>query len=463
MELFNHLAEYGENPALLTTEEVISYRRLEDLCTGLQEHLIGRELAFCVCSNNVPSIVGYLSFLRAGVVPVLINPTIDRGLFSSLLETYRPVYIWVPADFWPGAVLHTLQGYCLIRNAGGETCALHPDLALLLTTSGSTGSPKLVRQTYKNIESNIESICTYLEITAADRPITTLPMSYTYGLSILQSHLSRGASIILTDGTVMQKEFWTLLRDKEATTFGGVPYTYEMLKRLRFFKMDLPSLKILTQAGGRLGRELHLEFATHCAEKGVKFIAMYGQAEATARMSYLPAQYAAEKAGSIGVAIPGGSFTLEDDDHYEIIEPEVAGELVYRGDNVTMGYAQCRKDLARPDENHGVLHTGDVAKRDSDGFYYIVGRKKRFLKIFGNRVNLDEVESLLKKEGVEGVCTGEDDKMKVFVTDADRLEQAQRFLEQHTGINRLGFHVAYLAKIPRNDAGKILYAELNKL
>ena len=189
--------------------------------------------------------------------------------------------------------------------------------------------------------------------------------------------------------------------------------------------MELPSLRYLTQAGGRLGRELAEEFNAICEEKGIRLIVMYGQTEATARMSYLPWEDAGRKAGSIGIPIPGGKFELVDANGQLIDGADVVGELVYCGSNVTPGYAKSRMDLAKPDENKGVLYTGDMAKRDEDGFYYVVGRKKRFLKIFGNRVNLDEVENLLKKEGIENACTGQDDRMVVFLTDPLRAAAAE--------------------------------------
>ncbi len=258
----------------------------------------------------------------------------------------------------------------------------------------------------------------------------------------------------------MDKCFWTLFREQEATTFGGVPYIYEMLKKLRFARMDLPSLRYMTQAGGKLSKELAEEFSEICVQKGIRLIVMYGQTEATARMAYLPWEYAQSKAGSIGIVIPGGALQLVDTDGSVIEEPEVAGELVYTGKNVTLGYAQNRFDLIKPDENHGVLYTGDMAKRDADGFYYIVGRKKRFLKLFGSRVNLDEVEGLLRQQGVECACTGVDDHMDIYVTDATQIDRVAAYIREHTSINYSGFQIHAIDAIPRNDAGKILYSAL---
>jgi acyl-coenzyme A synthetase/AMP-(fatty) acid ligase len=233
-----------------------------------------------------------------------------------------------------------------------------------------------------------------------------------------------------------------------------------MLKRLHFEKMELPDLRYITQAGGKLSKELADAFIGICKQKNIKFIIMYGQTEATARMSYLPWEYAGEKGGSIGVAIPGGGFLLEDENGNVIESAETTGELVYTGKNVTLGYAENRFDLERGDDNNGVLHTGDMAKRDIDGFYYIAGRKKRFLKLFGNRVNLDEVEGLLRKEGFDCACAGEDDQMRIYlVHDADR-ERIGTFICEHTGIHRNGFKTFVIDAIPRNEAGKIVYSAL---
>ncbi|AGA70591.1 acyl-CoA synthetase (AMP-forming)/AMP-acid ligase II [Desulfitobacterium dichloroeliminans LMG P-21439] len=459
MAFYDMLKSFGETTALISEQDCLSYAQLQNEVCKLQEQINERCLVFCVCNNNVESITGYIAFLQMRVVPVLINHGINTELFKNLLYNYEPHYVWAPKGFCAGIICYEYKNYALFKTEYQQEVEINLDLALLLTTSGSTGSPKLVRQSYCNINSNAESIAQYLNISGEDRPITTLPMSYTYGLSIINSHLLRGASIILTDATLMEKSFWKLLKEKCATTFGGVPYTYEILKKLRFSKMNLPDLKVLTQAGGKLGKERHLEFATACSEKGIDFVVMYGQTEATARMSYVPREYAISKAGSIGIAIPGGEFWLEDENGGTITEPNIVGELVYHGDNVTMGYATCKEDLAKEDGNGGVLKTGDMAMKDTDGFYYIVGRKKRFLKIFGNRVNLDEIESLLKKHGFIVACTGKDDLMKIYLENG-QPDTVFKLIANLTGLNRSAFEVCKAEKIPRNEAGKILYAEL---
>lgn len=460
---YKQIQQFGDRIALVTAEEKeITYQELVTGADRLAAQIGKRCLVFLACRNVEESVVGYVSCMRNNIVPVMISADIDAALFEHLMESYHPAFLWVPSEEnkFHGKVIYQDGNYCLKKTELEEDYELGEELALLLTTSGSTGSPKLVRQTWKNIESNTNSIVSYLNILSTDRAITTLPMNYTYGLSILNTHLSVGARIILTEATLLDKAFWNLFRSQGATTFGGVPYTYEILKKLRFGRMDLPSLRYITQAGGKLVKEMAEEFNAICEEKGIQLIIMYGQTEATARMSYLPWEQAREKAGSIGVAIPGGRFSLIDVNGKEIDNPEEVGEMVYFGENVTPGYAENRMDLNKPDENNGELHTGDMAKRDADGFLYVVGRKKRFLKLFGNRVNLDEVENLLKHEGIENVCTGRDDHLVIFITNYELEQQTVDFITNRTGISRGGFVVKQIASIPRSDSGKILYSAL---
>ena len=464
MAFWNTLERFGERTALITeTGEHITYSALLARADEIAGAAGSRCLAFLMCRNCAGAAAGYLGFLRRGVVPVLLAENLDKSMLEGLLASYRPAYFYLPsekASELSGAMVWRSESYTLLHLPYEQDYKLSDELALLLTTSGSTGSPKLVRQSLQNIEANTQAIVEYLDILPEDRAITTLPMQYTYGLSILHSHLYAGAAVILTDKTLMEKSFWVLLEEQKETTFGGVPYIYEILKKLRFNRMDFPSLRYLTQAGGKLPKERAEEFIQICKEKNMKFIVMYGQTEATARMAYLPWEYAESKAASIGIAIPGGEFWLADGEGNPILEPEVTGELIYRGPNVTLGYAENRFDLCRPDENHGELHTGDMAKRDADGFYYIVGRKKRFLKLFGSRVNLDEVEGLLNKAGIPCACTGVDDRLDIYITDESKMEYTARFIKEHTAINPNGFHLHLIKEIPRSDSGKVLYSAL---
>lgn len=476
MNFYSDIDVYGDRIAILTSENrKLTYREFLSDSDSVFKTVAtngNRLLVFIVCSNCLESVCAYIGALRKGIVPVLVNAGIDKDLFVRLFESYKPSYLFAPKDW--GALLQVdtknftnAGGYgqfVLYKTGCDVDYEINPELALLLTTSGSTGSPKLVRQSYKNINSNANSIAQYLGIVKEDRAITTMPMSYTYCLSIINSHLLMGASIVMNDYSVIQREFWKLFKETSPTTFGGVPFIYEQLKALRFGRMDLKGLRYITQAGGKLSKEMAQEFNEICREKGIKLIVMYGQTEATARMAYLPWENASEKAGSMGIAIPGGRFSLIDVDGREITDANVVGELVYRGDNVTLGYAENCYDLKKGDENNGVLYTGDMAKRDEDGFYYIAGRKKRFLKIYGNRVNLDEVEGMLKSKGYECACAGIDDCLRIYVVDGEeKAEQPiKEFLSKLLGFTSKTFEVIYIDKIPRNEAGKVLYSALER-
>lgn len=426
-----------------------------------------RCIIFIMCSNTAGSVAGYIACMDHKIVPLLLNAHIDKELLDNLLRLYYPAYLWLPKEhigqFPEMEPIYEAYNYVLLKTGYYKNYPLYEELALLLTTSGSTGSPKFVRQSYTNVLDNAQSIVKYLELDETERPITTLPMNYTYGLSIINSHLLVGATILITEKTLMQKEFWNFFKEAEATSFGGVPYTYEMLDRLRFYRMELPSLRTMTQAGGKILPELHEKFAKYAAERGKKFVVMYGQCEATARMGYLPPEKAVEKKGSMGIVIPGGKFRLIGDDGKEVMAPDTTGELVYEGKNVTLGYADCGEDLIKGDERNGILETGDMAQFDKDGYYYIVGRKKRFLKIYGNRVNLDEVDRLIKSEfGIEAASAGVDDHMYIFVTDEDYTESVKSFVVNKTKLNPAAFKVITIEEIPKNDSGKTLYKELAK-
>lgn len=461
---------FGDDIAIISDDgQRITYSDLSRVVTDMGKTVAGRCLVFCMCRNEAGALAGYAAFIESGVVPLLLNAGMDRELFDNFLEIYKPAYLWLPAEmtgtFCDFDEIYGVYGYSLLKNRYAIEYELNSQLCLLLTTSGSTGSPKLVRQSYKNVRSNADAIVEYLGLNKDERPITTLPMNYTYGLSIINSHFMVGATILVTEKGLMQKDFWSFFKSMEATSFGGVPYTYEMLDKLRFYRMDIPSLKYITQAGGKLTPKLHEKFAGYCEDKGIKFVVMYGQCEATARMGYLPPENAVSKCGSMGIPIPGGRFRLIDDGGDDITEPDITGELVYEGDNVTLGYAESIEDLAKGDERNGVLYTGDMARFDSEGYYYIVGRKKRFLKIYGNRVNLDEVDRMIKSgfDGVEAACAGVDDHLTIFLTDEDRADEIKSYVSEKTGLNLTAFRTFVLKEIPKNDSGKVLYKELDKI
>lgn len=467
------LLQFRDNIAIYTEKENIDYNNFWIRSEFLAEHIYCRCLVFLFCSNVPDAIIGYVGMLNNSIVPVMLDSELDTDMAEALIDKYKPQYLWMPASKAEAYPLYQevfrLTDYVLL-STGHKGCKLHDNLALLMTTSGSTGSPKLVRISYENIRANTEAITEYLHISHCEVGITSLPMHYVYGLSVINSHLWAGAALVVTDKTMFQREFWQAMKEYGVTNLGGVPYSYEMLKRLRFFRMDLPALQTITQAGGKLRPELHQEFAEYAAKNGKAFVVMYGAAEATARMGYLPPELAHTKIGSMGIAIPGGRFELQAADGNVIDEAGLAGELVYYGNNVTMGYAICQKDLLKGDENHGCYFTGDLAVRDADGIYTIVGRKKRFLKLFGKRTNLQETEDILKSRYKEKdiACGGLDDHLFIFVSDEPGTENESvtkemvGYISQKLGLHHSAFTVRILDELPRNAAGKVLYHELEQ-
>lgn len=426
----------------------------------------GRHLGIILTQNTLGSLQSYLACLESErVVPLVLDASMDAAALEQMIALYRPRYVMAPRDYdlcvqrgWGKSLVYA--DYTLF-DAAAPSCTMPAKLGLLLATSGSTGAAKLVRLSYDNVRANAESIAQYLDIDDAERPITSLPMNYSYGLSVINSHVLRGACIALTNQAISDEAFWNDFRTLEATSFAGVPYAYQTLKRIDFDKMDLPTLRTMTQAGGKLSADLHQFFAEYARDTNRRFFVMYGQCEATARMGYLPYERSLEKIESIGIAIPGGSFTLIDENGNTIDQPNTEGELVYRGPNVSMGYALCIDDLRLDDENNGVLVTGDMARFDEEGFFYITGRKSRFLKIFGKRVSLDECEQLIVEQfGIECACGGRDDLLCVYVLDEDVRADVHSWIASKLDIDRSGVTTQRLDAIPRNDAGKIRYKDL---
>ncbi len=426
---------------------------------GAALHSGRKNLVFVLCANNFESISGYVGVLRSGNVGVLLAANTNEELLSNLIELYRPDYIWRPKASVSGAA-YEFGDYELVAHDIARSVKIDSRLALMLSTSGSTGSPKMVRLTADNLHANAASIAEYLGLDASERPITSLPMHYSFGLSVINSHLLMGATILLTNDSIITRTFWDFFNQQRATSFSGVPYTYEVLRRFKFFEMELPSLKTMTQAGGKLTAKFAQEFAEFSHKRGINFFVMYGQTEATARISYLPPRDNLTKYASIGISIPGGELSLIDEDGKVIDRPGVDGELVYRGPNVMLGYAEGEADLARGDELEGKLITGDIARFDEEGYFYITGRKKRFVKIYGNRVNLDEIEHHLKAAGYSSVCGGRDDLLCIATTDHGKADEIKSIVTKTYGFHHTAVKVIEVDEILKSSSGKIQYEQI---
>ena len=460
-------SRFGSSIAFVEGDRSWSYAELSDSAASISQAVGRRTLVCVVCSNTAECIAGYVGMIDAHIVPWLVGADLDEQLFKNLMGIYRPTHIWAPQVFSEKledyAQTFELGGYALFAAKASEPVELYDDLALLMSTSGSTGTPKLVRLSYENLRSNTESIIAYLGITQTERAITSLPLHYVYGLSVVNTHLYAGACLVLTELACYSGPFWKLFSAQNCTSFAGVPFMYEMLDKLKVTnKPAQPTLKTMTQAGGKLSPALQAKFTDFARRENFKFVVMYGASEATARMGYLPFEAAADKQGSMGIAIPGGRFELVDADGTPIETTRTPGELIYYGPNVSLGYAIAREDLAKGDENAGRLATGDIAERDEDGFYYVVGRLKRFVKMLGKRMNLDDVERLLKEElaTVELACAGSDDLLRVFVTDAALTDTAKSIIVERLNINPRMCEINVIDEIPKSSSGKTLYAQL---
>jgi acyl-CoA synthetase (AMP-forming)/AMP-acid ligase II len=452
LNLFAGLSDFGAHTAVIADDgQRLSYKELASHADEAARPLHGtRKLLAIDCDNSVASLCAYLGAVRARHAVLLLDPALPDALRQVLLARYAIEAAWTAKS----------RSWQWLRSVPAPLM-LHGDLAILLSTSGTTGSPKLVRLSHKNLAANAASIASYLCISQDERPVTALPMHYSYGLSVIHSHLFVGATLLLTSESIASRSFWDFCGREAATSFSGVPTMYEMLRKLRFEQMQLPSLRTLTQAGGRLAPESIQYFAGLAQRRGWRFFVMYGQTEASPRMAYLPPERALDKSGSIGRPIPGGSFEIINSAGQPVTTPFIEGELVYRGANVMMGYAERPEDLALGDVSGGALATGDLAYLDEEGFCYVTGRKKRFIKVFGNRISLDDVESFAKTIGAQAAATGKDDLLMLAVRNPARppAEIAVDICRQYR-LHPSAVRVVEVPEFPLSSAGKIRYPEL---
>lgn len=451
-EKFFDFSQYSERIAVQTADTAYTYAQMDQKSSELAGIVKKHKLTFLLAKNTIGSVACYVGCIKNQVPVAVLDAHKDVDFIGGIINQYHPEYLMLPTELvgsYTGEAVGIIDDYTILH-IENTSYPVSDDLCLLLTTSGSTGSPKFVRLTEKNIQSNAISIAKYLELTENERPITSLPMYYSYGISIINSHFVVGATLILTETSVVEPDFWSLAKDQHVTSVSGVPYTYDMFRQMRVMDMDIPSLKTFTQAGGKMSKENVAFFAEKCKQKGRKLIVMYGQTEAAPRISYLPFEKAIEKSDSMGVPIPGVKLSVSED-----------GELICEGANVFQGYAESYLDLSKGDEIHGVLHTGDMACLDEDGYFYITGRKKRFVKVYGNRVGLDELEQLVAQKYGKVVCVGVDDHVTIY-TDSQYVDTTQiaEFVSEQTKINMAAFKAVYIESFPYSDTGKVLYKKL---
>ncbi|MCG2839405.1 AMP-binding protein [Sandaracinobacter sp. RS1-74] len=439
----SRLRQFGERPAIVTESgERLSYDGLAGRVEAFAERLgPERRLLLVEAANSLEPVIAYLAALAGGHVVILTAEATPR-----LLEQFRP-----------DALFRVREGEWSLELSGPEG-GLHPDLALLLSTSGTTGATKLVRLSAAAVDANAASIAEYLGTGPGTRALTTLPIHYSYGLSVLNSHLAVGGTLLLTGRSLLEAELWDFFEREAGTSLAGVPYSYELLDRTGFWGREHPHLTTLTQAGGRLPAETAARVEKWARERSVRFFVMYGQTEATARIAYMPPERLADAPDCIGIAIPGGRLELKGEGGHPVETPETEGELVYRGPNVMMGYALARGDLADGAEIEA-LATGDLAVRRADGLYRITGRTSRIAKPFGLRVSLDEVERELGRRGLSAAVTGSDSLLAVAVTPKAPAGLAADLAGSFSLPESL-FDISDWPELPRLPSGKTDYRRI---
>ena len=404
--------------AVIDDGREVSYRELASLASRAVEGLEPHTVKIVRNKQDLSTVALFVGCVNRGVVPLMLPDTMAPELFERLRSTYEGK----PTD---------------------------SGLALLLTTSGSTGSPKLVRIGRAALAADNKMSEVLFELDSSTRMTMILPICYAWGLSVVCSVLEAGGTLVMTRKTVMDPELADVMRDARATHVAGVPYMYEALDRFRFFDGDFPSLRALLVSGGALAPALRRKYAEFAKGRGIAFFEGYGQTETTGVMTTIRTDVHLDLIGSIGKSENGGRFRVED------------GELVYEGPIVAMGYAVCAEDLMKGDEWKGVRRTGDMAKIDADGYVTLTGRASRFLKIFGNRVSLEEVENLVK-DGFAGAgcaATGADNDLHVFVCGVSAAD-VEKFLVAKLHFNATVVKVHVLDSIPLNANGKTDYPKL---
>lgn len=446
-------------PFLICQNQVYSYCDVFSRCDNIFSNLRPRSIVLIYCDRDIQTILAYVGALRNNVIPLLIDSMTAQTAVDQWLNVFQIDYIF-------GRKKDKFVGYSQLKKIGdrqifcrdnhsGKLISSH--LRLLIPTSGSTGHVKCVRISSKNLAEVSKSIVSYMELDRDRISISSLPFHYSFGLSTLNCCMQARSSIVLTDKSWLDREFWDLVEQQNVTDLSGVPFMFEILRRIKLSNRILRNLRCVNQAGGRLDPRLTEYFVKYFGAQDIKFLTMYGATEASPRMSYVPHNFAISKLGSVGIAIDIGKFTTD------AFDQRSEGELIYEGPNVCLGYATDVDDLAKDDENMGVLKTGDIGKIDDDGFVTLIGRKKRFVKVFGVSVNLDSLENIVRADFSMSAVIGVDDKIKVLVnSDAVVEVEFKKKIMSKIRIPASCLSIVKVTELYLNSSGKIDYPRLQR-
>lgn len=471
--------------AVVGNTETVSYpdlfQQVNRIASFLSREVGEEQKIILVSENSLFFITAYLGIIKSGNVCVPLNPSITPAALTHIVnqceatagflqkktlqkhgQLFQQVYDENTVDAFPAPEVSPAPSPAFDENR----------LAEILFTSGSTALPKGVMLSHGNLTANSESIIEYLNLTENDRIEVVLPFYYCYGLSLLHTHLRVGGSMVLNNTFMMLNTVIDDLKQYQCTGFAGVPSHFQILLRKSgwFRQMNFPRLKYVTQAGGKLPKAFIKEFVETFPE--VKFYVMYGQTEATARLSYLPPELVLTKLGSIGKGIPGVKLEVLDKNGAPVRRGEV-GELAATGKNIMLGYFH-DEELTASTIRDGKLYTGDLGTVDEDGFIYIVAREKEFLKVGGERVSPKEIEEVIVRLpevvdcsilGVPDDMLGEAIKALVVLNNGRSLTEDDivAHCTRHLSSTRIPKYVEFLDKIPVSDTGKKVKAQLIKL
>ena len=398
--LFENIDKFKKKTALIgLNSEEVTYGQILNINKKINYKIFSRSIILMIGTNTINSVIGYISFIKNNHIVILLDNNLSKIYIKNIIKKYNPNYIYAPKNFFKKYYYKKIldfSDYEILKTNYKKNVKVNYLNKVLLTTSGTTQNPKMVRLSNSNLYSNTKSIIEYLNIKSNHTTITTMPMAYSYGLSIINSHIHAGSRIILSDKTLFDKIFWELISKFQVTSFGGVPSFYKILKRLKIENMNLESIKYVTQAGGKLDIDTAKNLSKIFKFKKIQFFIMYGQTEASPRMSYLNPNMIDRHPNSIGKPLKKSSFEIIDEKGKKIKESFKEGEIVFFGKNVSLGYAESIKDLYKGDINKKKLFTGDLGMRNKEGFYFLTGRKNRFIKISGFRINLEDIEKFLK-------------------------------------------------------------------
>ena len=466
MGLFRAFNKYKNNIAIIDKEHSdLSYKQVLKESNKIKKKIKNKSLILIISENTLGSLLAYIFCIINNHVAIIIDSKTDKKNILKVFKNYEPNYIFLSKEIKTIFNKKCLEKYSffdqiLLKNKINKKKKLNKNLSVLLSTSGSMGSIKFVKLSRNNLKINTDSIINYLKINNKDSAITNLPISYSYMISVINTHLEAGGSIIISKYSLIEKKFWKILKNSKVTSFNGVPYTYEMLIRIGIKNIKINSLKYLTQAGGKLEKNKLKEIINFCKKHNIKFFSMYGQTEASPRISYLKPEFSEKKIGSIGKGLSGNKIYIINDTGKKILEPYVEGEIICEGKNVFMGYSKNYNDLNRPNEKNYKLKTGDLGFFDKDGFFFITSRISRITKIFGNRIDLGDLESLMKQKGYKVVCLSDNKKIFIFIEKKYNKTNLINTISQITNLNISSFKLIKLKYFPRTSNNKVSYSEL---